>query len=75
MKHSYSSISQFYIFSGAFEAAAEALAVEAAEAAEAAEAWAEVETVEFEFNTSSMKPLNETQLQLYLAVLSFLLAF
>ena len=61
MKHSYSSISQFYIFSGAFEAAAEALA--------------EDETTEFEFNTSSMKPLNETQLQFYLTVLSFLLAF
>ena len=69
MKHSYSSVSQFYIFSGAFEAAAEALAVEVAEA------WAEVETAEFEFNTSSMKPLNETQLQFYLTVLSFLRAF
>jgi hypothetical protein len=23
--------------------------------------WAEVETAEFEFNTSSMRPLNETQ--------------
>ena len=69
MKHSYSSIAQFYIFSGAFEAAAEALAVEAAEA------WAEVETAEFEFNTSSIKPLNETQLQFYLTVLSFLRAF
>ena len=46
MKHSYSSISKFYIFSGAFEAAAEALAVGAAEA------WAGVEIAEFEFNTS-----------------------
>ena len=69
MKHSYSSISQFYLFSGAFEAAGEALAVEAAEA------WAEVETAEFESNASSMKPLNETQLQFYLTVLSFLRAF
>ena len=69
MKHSYSSISQFYIFSRAFEAAAESLAVEATEA------WAEVETAEFDFNTSSMKPLNETQLRFYLTVLSFLRAF
>ena len=69
MKHSYSSISQFYIFSRAFEAAAESLAVEATVA------WAEVETAEFEVNTSSMKPWNEALLQFYLTVLSFLWAF
>ena len=40
MKHSYSSISQFYIFSEAFEAAAGALAVETAGAR------TEVETAE-----------------------------
>ena len=51
MKHSYSFTSQFYLSSGPFEA----------EADEAVEAWAEAETAEFEVNTSSMKPLNETQ--------------
>ena len=68
MKHSYSLTSQFYLSSWPFEAAE-------AEAVEAAEAWAEVETAEFEVNTSSMKPLNETQLRFYLTVLSFLRAF
>ena len=52
---------QFYLtilyFLRALEPAAEVLVDEAAEAS------AEVETAEFEFNTSSMKPLNETQLQ------------
>ena len=45
MKHCYSFTSQFYLSSGPFEAATEAV-----------EAWAEAETAEFEVNTSSLKP-------------------
>ena len=45
MKHCYSFTKQFYLSSGPFEAATEAV-----------EAWAEAETAEFEVNTSSLKP-------------------